>query len=83
MGKRTLRRKWSAQSSEVYFIDPLQLRRLGLEVTQRNRQNAYGARPENGNEAQTEKTQRYDGLKAKIKREGFRPDKPITVMLLR
>jgi hypothetical protein len=78
-----MRRDYSVESSEVYMLCPRQLRSLGLELLQRNRDNAYRSHPEHKQLSADERAALYDRLKAKIEREGFRPDMPITIMLLR
>ena len=65
------------------MICPRHLRDLGVELMPRSRDNAYRSHPEHKNLTDDERALLYDELKAKIDREGFRPDLPITVMLRR
>ena len=78
-----MRRDYTVESSEVYMLNPLHLRELGVELIQRTRENAYGSHGEYKHLSQEERAKVYDELKAKIEREGFRQDLPITVMLRR
>lgn len=71
------------ESSEVYMIDPLQLRSLELEKNALSRETAYKFRPKHKELTDEEKLALYDQLKEKIKREGFDKNQPILVMLLR
>lgn len=78
-----MRRNYSVESSEVYMLCPRHLHRLGLELMQRTRDNAYRSHKEYKHLSDDERAVLYDELKNKIEREGFRPDLPITVMLRR
>jgi len=78
-----IRYNYTVESSEVYQVCPRHLRQLGVELIQRTRENAYRSHQEHKHLSNEERAALYDELKAKIKREGFRPDLPITVMLLR
>lgn len=83
MGKTQMRRDYNVESSEVYMLCPRHLRGLGVELKQRTRDNAYRSHREHKKLTDDERAALYDELKAKIDREGFRPDLPITVMLRR
>ena len=78
-----MRRDYTVESSEVYMLCPRHLRGLGIELVQRTRQNAYRSHPEYKHLNDEERALLYDELKAKIERDGFRADLPITVMLRR
>ena len=78
-----MRRDYNVESSEVYMLCPRHLRGLGVELMQRTRDNAYRSHGEYKHLSDEERAALYDELKAKIEREGFRTDLPITVMLRR
>ncbi len=78
-----MRRNVTVESSEVYMLSPTYLRELGVELIQRSRDNAYRSHREHKQLSDEERAVLYDELKAKIKREGFRPELPITLMLRR
>ena len=78
-----MKREFTVASSEVYMICPRQLRESGLELIQRNRENAYRSDRDRKHLSDQERGRLYDELKEKIEREGFRKDMPIMVMLLR
>jgi hypothetical protein len=65
------------------MLSPKHLRELGVELIQRTRDNAYRSHREHKQLSDEERAALYDELKTKIKREDFRPDMPITVMLRR
>ena len=71
------------QSSAVYLVDPQSLRAAGVELIQRNRENAYKSHRELKDKPAAERAARYDALKEKIRAEGFNPLMPITIQLLR
>ena len=62
------------------MLCPMQLRSLGLELLQRNRGNAYRSHKEHKHLSDEGRAALYDELKAKIQRDGFRPEMPITIM---
>ncbi len=68
------------ESSEIYDIRPQQLRDFGLELCRRSRKNAYQSHVAISKE---QRGQRYDELKERIRREGFKREFPIVVKLLR
>ena len=78
-----MRRNVTVESSEVYMLCPRHLRELDVELMQRTRDNAYRSHRECKHLSDAERALLYDELRAKIEREGFRPDLPITVMLRR
>ena len=78
-----MQRDHSVESSEVYMLCPRHLRDLGVELMQRTRDNAYRSHREHKHLTDEKRAALYDELKTKIDREGFRPDLPIRVKLLR
>lgn len=78
-----MRQEYTVESSEVYMLCPRHLRGLGIELIERTRENAYRSHPEYKHLSDEERASLYGELKAKIEREGFRPNFPIIVMLRR
>ena len=79
---------YNKSSSKVYHINPLYLRKLGLERRGRgglgrHRDNAYDGKEETKDLTREEKEARYDTLKESIKNEGFNEEFPILIMLRR
>lgn len=70
-------------SSETYDINPKHLRALGVERLKRNRTNAYRSHPEHKHKRPDERALSYEELKERIRRQGFRRDCPITILLNR
>ena len=75
-------------SSKVYHISPIYLRNLRVEVSggrrmRRERDNAYDGKEEVQGWTREQKERRYDTLKESIKKEGFKEEFPIIVMLRR
>ena len=71
------------KSSNVYWIDPKELRGLGVEKYDKNRDNAFKSHWEWKDKTQEERAGVYDLLKNIIKRKGFDPHNPIEVLLNR
>ena len=75
-------------SSKVYHISPIYLRNLRVEVSggrgkRRTRDNAYDGKEEFIHWTREQKEERYDTLKESIKKEGFKEEFPIIIMLRR
>ena len=75
-------------SSNVYHICPIYLRNLRVEVSgglarRRTRDNAYDGKEEVQGWTKEQKEERYDILYESIKREGFKEEFPIIIMLRR
>ena len=58
-------------SSATYYMDPRHLRQLGVELKQRNRENAYRSHPILKHKTDAERAEAYDKLKASIATKGF------------
>ena len=75
-------------SSKVYHISPIYLRNLRVEVSggrrrRRERDNAYDGKDEVKGWTREQKEERYDTLKESIKKDGFKEEFPIIIMLRR
>jgi len=75
-------------SSKVYHICPIYLRNLRVEVSggrarRRTRDNAYEGKEEVQGWTYEQRVERYDTLYESIKREGFKEEFPIVIMLRR
>ena len=75
-------------SSNVYHISPVYLRSLRIEVSggrrmRRERDNAYDGKDEVKGWTREQKEKRYDTLKESIRKEGFKEEFPIVIMLRR
>ena len=75
-------------SSKVYQISPIYLRSLRIEVSggrgkRRTRDNAYDGKEEFIHLTYEQRVERYDTLKESIKKEGFKEEFPIIIMLRR
>ena len=75
-------------SSKVYHICPIYLRNLRVEVSgglarRRTRDNAYEGKEEVQGWTYEQRVERYDTLYESIKREGFKEEFPIAIMLRR
>ena len=75
-------------SSKVYHISPIYLRNLRVEVSggkrmRRERDNAYDGKDEVKGWTREQKERRYDTLKESIRKEGFKEEFPIIIMLRR
>ena len=83
-----LEEKMTKSSSKVYHISPIYLRNLRVEVSggrrmRRERDNAYDGKDEVKGWTREQKEERYDTLYESIKREGFKEEFPIIIMLRR
>jgi len=79
---------WTRSSSKVYHISPIYLRNLGIEMSggrgrRRTRDNAYEGKEEVQGWTYEQRVERYDTLYESIKREGFKEEFPIVIMLRR
>ena len=75
-------------SSKVYHISPQYLRNLRVEVSggrrrRRERDNAYEDKQETIDWTYEQRVERYDQLKESIKKNGFKEEYPLIVMLRR
>ena len=75
-------------SSHVYYISPIHLRNLRVEVSggrrrRRERDNAYDGKDEVRGWTRKQKEERYDTLKESIRKEGFKEEFPVIIMLRR
>ena len=78
-----MKREFTVMSSATYHIDPRELRRLNLELMQRNRDNAYTSHREYKHLTSEQRAEKYDELKQKIRTEGFNDAFPILIMIVR
>ena len=67
-------------SSRVYWMSPESLREMGVELTVRDRANAY---QHLSNLTQSKREERYDALKNSIRQKGFLVANPIILLLNR
>jgi hypothetical protein len=75
-------------SSKVYHISPQYLRNLRVEVSggrrrRRERDNAYEDKQETIDWTYEQRVERYDQLKESIKKNGFKEEYPLIIMLRR
>ena len=75
-------------SSHVYYISPIHLRNLRVEVSggrrrRRERDNAYEGKEEVQGWTYEQRVERYDQLKESIKKNGFNEEYPLIIMLRR
>ena len=75
-------------SSHVYYISPIHLRNLRVEVSggrrrRRERDNAYEGKEEVQGWTYEQRVERYDHLKESIKKNGFNEEYPLIIMLRR
>ena len=75
------------ESSMVYFLNPLTIRKMGLEKHRKIRDKCFESHPEyRGRPKQVtlaERQKRWDDLRFSIAQNGFDPKQPITIMLNR
>lgn len=76
-------RKRQIKSSATYYIDPRHLRQLGVELKQRNRENAYRSHAILKHKTDAEPGEAYDKLKTSIATKGFCSEQPILIHLNR
>lgn len=77
-----LRKRTTRTSGGVYHIDPLELRRRGLEILVRHEANAYQAISRTRMPAGEERAY-WNRLKASIRSHGFKDEFPIVILLRR
>ena len=75
-------------SSHVYHISPIYLRNLRIEVSggrrrRRERDNAYEGKSDTQGWTYEQRVKKYDILKESIKKNGFKEEFPIIIMLRR
>jgi len=75
------------QSSMVYFLDPVAIRKMKLEKHKKTRDKCFESHREYKNrptlDTLAERQKRWDDLRDSIAKNGFDPADPITIMLNR
>lgn len=71
------------QSSNIYMMDPLMLRSLGVELMERNSKTAFRSHPTLRNRSDSERAEAWDDLKSSIDSQGFLLEFPIEIHLNR
>ncbi len=80
---RKLRNKIRFYGSNVYHVRPRDIRVLKIERTFKTRENAYSFTKSSRRMTRAERDAEYDRIADSIRKDGFRDDNPIDIMLCR
>jgi hypothetical protein len=79
--------KIEEQSSMIYFLDPLTIRKMGVEKHRKTRDKCFESHSEYKGQPKQDtlasRQKRWDDLRFNIAQNGFDPNHPITIMLKR
>lgn len=80
---RVLRKNFIKQGSNIYHMDPFEIRKMGLERAHRTPENAYILTSKQWKMSDEERLRRYNELKKSFEKNGFDDKYPIEILLHR